>query len=62
MLDILEIRDHAIKAATDGRPYTECPYGYTSVHGQLWLDFYNAECHWLEFCKRESQTAQAQTL
>ena len=50
MLDILQIRDHAIKAALDGRPYSECPFGYTSVHGLLWLDFYNAECHWIEHC------------
>lgn len=67
MLDIIEIRDHARKAAVDGRPYTECPYSVTSLHGQLWLDFYTAECHWIEHCNRKGHgipehVAQPETL
>jgi hypothetical protein len=47
MLDIQEIRDHACKTADAGLPDTECPYDDTSLHGQMWLDYYFTRVRWL---------------
>ena len=43
MLDILEIKQHALDAADAGKTKDEaCPYDETSLHGQLWLDYFYA--------------------
>lgn len=47
MLDLQEIRDHAVKTANAGLPDTACPYDDTSLHGQLWLDYYFTRASWL---------------
>lgn len=47
MLDIQQIRDHAIKAADAGLPDTACPFADSSVHGQMWLDYYFCRVRWL---------------
>jgi len=47
MLDIQMIRDHAVKTADAGLPDTECPFDETSMHGQMWLDYYFARVMWL---------------
>lgn len=47
MLDIQQIRDHAIAAADKGELDTACPFDDTSVHGQMWLDFYYTRVRWL---------------
>lgn len=47
MLDIQEIRDHAIKAADQGKTDEACPYDDTSAHGLMWLDYFYARVRWL---------------
>lgn len=47
MLDIQQIRDHAIKAADEDKTDEACPFDDTSVHGQMWLDFYYNRMDWL---------------
>lgn len=43
MLDILEIKQHALDSADAGKTKEEaCPYDETSLHGQLWLDYFYA--------------------
>ncbi len=47
MLDILEIRDHAIKTADEGKGKENCPYDETSAHGRMWLDYFYDRVMWL---------------
>lgn len=47
MLDIQQIRDHAINAADKGETDEACPFDDTSVHGQMWLDYYFNRVMWL---------------
>lgn len=47
MLDIQQIRDHAIKAADSGETDEACPFSDTSVQGVMWLDYYYCRVQWL---------------
>jgi ribosome modulation factor len=47
MLDILEIKKHAIEAANKGESKEACPYAESSAHGQLWLDHFYTQVRWL---------------
>jgi hypothetical protein len=47
MLDIIQIRDHAAKAANEGKSVEACPFDEPSVHGQLWRDYYFTQVRWL---------------
>jgi ribosome modulation factor len=47
MHDIQMIRDHAVKAADEGKGDDACPFNENSVQGQMWLDFYYARVQWL---------------
>lgn len=47
MLDIQEIRDHAYAAADAEKSDEACPYATTSMHGQLWLDYFYSRVRWL---------------
>jgi hypothetical protein len=48
MLDIQQIRDHAIQAADKGETDEACPFDDTSVHGQMWLDYFYCRTRWLD--------------
>lgn len=47
MLDHQQIRDHANKAADEGETDEACPFSDTSVHGQMWLDYFYTRVRWL---------------
>lgn len=47
MLDIIQIRDDAIKAADEEKSADACPFDETSVQGQLWLDYFYSRVRWL---------------
>jgi hypothetical protein len=47
MLDIIQIRDHAIKTADEGKGKEACPFAETSAHGRLWLDYFYDRVMWL---------------
>jgi ribosome modulation factor len=47
MLDIQQIRDHAIKAANEEKSKEACPFDETSVQARMWLDYFYAQVRWL---------------
>ena len=43
MYDLIQIKEHAVKAATEGQGEDACPFVDTSTHALLWLDYYRTQ-------------------